>query len=119
MSTPTKVVPLANASPITTALVHQANAGVSPARTAHYTDGSSVGDEDLLADVMAAEASPVKQTPPKTVLPKDYDPTTGWTPHGAEGRQVSNARVNCDRPGVPGHTFEDPFCLATPTRDKK
>ena len=49
----------------------------------------------------------------------DYDPTTGWTPHGAEGWQISNARVNCDRPGVPGHTFEDPFCLATPTRDKK
>ena len=121
MSTPTKVVPLTKVSPITTALVHQANgnAGASPARTAHYTDGSSVGDEELLANVMAAEASPVKQTPPKTVLPKDYDPTTGWTPLGAEGWQVSNARVNCDRPGVPGHTFEDPFFLATPARDKK
>ena len=43
-------------------------------------------------------------TPPKMVLPKDYDPTTGWTPLHAEGWQVANARVNCDRPGVPGHT---------------
>ena len=54
-------------------------------------------------------------TPRKTVLLKDYDPTTGWTPLHAEGAgrwltlhaegwQVANARVNCDRPGVPGHT---------------
>ena len=58
-------------------------------------------------------------TPPKTVLLKDYDPTTGWTPLHAEGWQVANARVNCDRPGVPGHTFDKPFYLDTPTRDKK
>ena len=58
-------------------------------------------------------------TPPKTVLPKDYDPTMGWTPLHAEGWQVANARVNCDRPGVPGHTFDKPFYLDTPTRDKK
>ena len=58
-------------------------------------------------------------TPPKTVLLKDYDPTTGWTPLYAEGWQVANARVNCDRPGVPGHTFDKPFYLDTPTRDKK
>ena len=31
-------------------------------------------------------------TPPKTVLLKDYDPTTGWTPLHAEGWQVANAR---------------------------
>ena len=52
-------------------------------------------------------------TPPKMVLPKDYDPTTGWTPLHAEGWQVANARVNCDRPGVPGHTFDKPFYLDT------
>ena len=58
-------------------------------------------------------------TSPKTVLPKDYDPTTGWKPLHAEHWHVANARVNCDRPGVPGHTFDKPFYLDTPTRDKK
>ena len=29
-----------------------------------------------------------------TVLLKDYDPTTGWTPLHAEGWQVANARFN-------------------------
>ena len=53
------------------------------------------------------------------MLLKDYDPTTGWTPLHAEGWQVANARFNRDRPGVPGHTFDKPFYLDTPTRDKK
>ena len=57
------------------------------------------------------------ETPPKTVLPEGYDPTTGWTPLGAEGWQVANARVNCDRPRVPGHSIDNPFFLATPKRD--
>ena len=57
------------------------------------------------------------ETPPKTVLPKDYDPTTGWTPY-SHGNPF-NARLNCDRPGVPGHSIDNPFYLDTPTRDKK
>ena len=59
------------------------------------------------------------ETPDKTVLPADYDPSTGWTPDGAPGYQVANLRVNCDHDGVPGDTFSTPFCLATPSRDKK
>ena len=58
------------------------------------------------------------QTPPKTVLPKGYDPKTGLTPLGAEGWQVDNIRCNTDRPGVPGHTRKRPFCVATPERDQ-
>ena len=53
-------------------------------------------------------------TPPKTVLPKDHNPETGSTPY--DDWRVLNHRVNCPRPGVPGDTFENPFCLATPTR---
>ena len=32
---------------------------------------------------------------------------------------LANARVNCDRPGVPGHTMDNPFYVDTPIRDKK
>ena len=61
----------------------------------------------------------VPETPDKTVLPADYDVTSGWTPPGWEGTwQETNARCNTSRPGVPGHSYEKPFCLATPTRDK-
>ena len=56
------------------------------------------------------------ETPPKTVLPEDYNPETGNTPLHGEGWQMTHARVNCDRPGVPGHSVDHPFCLATPTR---
>ena len=59
------------------------------------------------------------ETPPKTVLPEGYDPTTGTTPLGAEGWQIDNHRLYTDRPGVPGHTKAKAFCLATPTRDSQ
>ena len=67
--TPAKLIALADASPLTTegtGMVHQGN--TSPV--------------DTISDSLV-RASPVKQTPPKaepTVLPKNYDPTTGWTP---------------------------------------
>ena len=51
--------------------------------------------------------------------PKDYNSESGWTPYRAEGWQLANARVNCDRSGVPGHTMDNPFYVDTPTRDKK
>ena len=60
------------------------------------------------------------ETPDKTILPADYDPTSGWTPPGWQGTwRETSARCDTSRPGVPGHTYEEPFCLATPSRDKK
>ena len=56
------------------------------------------------------------ETPAKTILPEDYNPETGNTPLHGEGWQMTHARVNCDRPGVPGHSVDNPYCLATPTR---
>ena len=106
--TPAKAVSLAEASPLSTqaaGIVQRAN--VSPVDTIAFSDAlsdSSVG------------ASPVKQTPPKTVLPMDYDPTTGWTPAGAN---VNEWRVGWPRPGVPGETEVNSFNLETPNRDKK
>jgi len=51
----------------------------------HIVDGTS----------SATEPSPVKQTPPKTVISKDYDPTTGWTP--IAGAKTVCAEIYCDR----------------------
>ena len=87
------------------------------------------GDESPKWTAAVAECledkSPFKQpyfgeaeTPPKTVLPDNYDPKSGWThTQTYEGWQCFVC-VNSDRPGVPGHSFENAFCLATPTRDK-
>ena len=67
-----------------------------------------------------AEPEVLSVTPKKTVLPDDYDATTGNTPPGWEGSWMEvNARVNCDRPRVPGHTSSTsippgPFYVDTP-----
>ena len=103
--TPAKLIALADASPLTTegtGMVHQGN--TSPV--------------DTISDSLV-RASPVKQTPPKaepTVLPKNYDPTTGWTPAGAD---VNAWRAGWPRPVEPGETEVNSFNLETPMRHKK
>ena len=71
------------------------------------------------SNIVTPVSAPPDETPPKTVLPWNYDSTCGRSPPFGEGWQVVHTRVNTDRPGVPGDTFDDPFCLATPTREKK
>ena len=60
----------------------------------------------------------VAETPPKTILPDGFSAVTGSTPPNAH---LSNAWLEhrvCNLPHVPGYSFENPFCLETPTRDK-
>ena len=63
---------------------------------------------------MAQELFP--ETPAKTVLPKDYDQTTGCTPAGV---YIDEWRCASKRPGVPGDTKENSFNLATPDRGQE
>ena len=63
---------------------------------------------------MAKELFP--ETPPKTMLPNDYDQTTGCTPAGAD---ITSWSCAWPRPGVPGATRENSFNLATPERDQE
>ena len=138
-STPTKVISLADTSPVTMATAGQGNE--SPVGTEHFASyaSSEVGGvvmawqwppRQALPPVWWDPNGPPNQAPPKempdheaetpptTVLPADYDATTGTTPLGAEGWQVTNHRVNFKRPKVPGHSAVKPFCLATPTKDQ-
>lgn len=63
-------------------------------------------------------------TPKKTVLPEDYDATSGNTPPGFEGTwRQTNARVSTVRELVPGHTSTPskapgPFYVDTPPASK-
>ena len=65
-------------------------------------------------DIVPKEKKPPPQTPPKTIMPPDYDASTGCTPAGAN---IDAWRMNgpWPRPGVPGETEENSFNLATPT----
>ena len=144
-SSPVKVVALADTSPATVATAqHQGQANASPVGTEHFASYASSEAPSEVGNVMAWQWPPRQalppvwwdpngppnqgppkeipeheaETPPKTVLPADYDATTGTTPLGAEGWQVTNHRVNFKRPKVPGHSAVKPFCLATPTKDQ-
>jgi hypothetical protein len=65
-------------------------------------------------DVQEPEKKPLpKETPPKTVLPADYDIETHCTPAGAD---INAWRAAWPRPGVPGETEENSFNLTTPCR---
>ena len=112
----TKTVALADTSPLTVATANQetnnmGNVSVSP-----------VGSTGSVSDGNESQ-SPVKAvaaTPKKTVLPDDYDETSGNTSHGFEGTwREHNARLATDRPLVPGHTstpskWPGPFYVDTP-----
>ena len=87
---------------------------------------SPVGSTGSVSDGNESQ-SPVKAvaaTPKKTVLPDDYDETSGNTPHGFEGTwREHNARLATDRPLVPGHTstpskWPGPFYVDTPPSSK-
>ena len=101
--------------------------------TAVYSDYSHDSDESDLAQALSAEAvrgleeeEKAVKTPAKskTVLPKDYDASSGHTPPGWQGTwQEVNARCWTPRPmvpaWVPGHTASPsvppgPFFVDTP-----
>ena len=116
----TKTVTLADTSPLTVATANQetnnmGNVSVSP-----------VGSTGSVSDGNESQ-SPVKAvaaTPKKTVLPNNYDETSGNTPHGFEGTwREHNARLATARPLVPGHTstpskWPGPFYVDTPPSSK-
>ena len=115
----TKTVALADTSPLTVATANQetnnmGNVSVSPVGS---TGSVSDGNESQ-SPVKAVAATP--NGPKKTVLPDDYDETSGNTPHGFEGTwREHNARLATDRPLVPGHTstpskWPGPFYVDTP-----
>ena len=58
------------------------------------------------------------ETPDKTVLPDDYKAETGCTPPTDRGDVVYHHRLNYRRPGVPGESSDNAFCLGTPKRQK-
>ena len=72
------------------------------------------GDDDYVHKEFPKEKA-LLSTPPKTVLPKDYDAATGCTPAGAN---INEWRIGWPRPGIPGETEKNSYNLATPTRDK-
>ena len=73
------------------------------------------GDPPILSEEETAQEL-FPETPVKTVLPKDYDQTTGCTPAGA---YIDEWRCAFKRPGVPGDTKENSFNLATPDRGQE
>ena len=120
----TKTVALADTSPLTVATATESGdqqhgqrvvVSVSPVGSTHFPAGSVSDGNESQSPVKAVAA-----TPKKTVLPDDYDETSGNTPHGFEGTwREHNARLATDRPLVPGHTstpskWPGPFYVATP-----
>ena len=87
--------------------------GSSPAAGSSPVDSLDHGEEP-------EQSTPAMKKPKKTVLPDDYDETSGNTPHGFEGTwREHNARLATDRPLVPGHTSTPskppgPFYVDTP-----
>jgi hypothetical protein len=93
--------------------------------TAHFSaSGSESGGEEEILDDTVAELESIPKTPTKTVLPEEYDASTGNTPPGFEGTwRETNARCGTDRPFVPGHISSPrappgPFYVDTPTSKK-
>ena len=96
---------------------------LSPAGSMHsavYSDYSQDSDESDLTQALSPEEKALKTPAKKTILPADYDASSGNTPVGFEGtyREV-NARCNTERPLVPGHTSSPrvppgPFYVDTP-----
>ena len=120
-----------NTTPLTMAAAAQVineQGNVSPVGstgTAYFTDTLSehdFGKEPLKESTKAKEVAP--KTPKKTVLPDDYDATSGRTPHGFEDTwRQQNARLATARPLVPGHTCTPskppgPFYVDTPPPSK-
>ena len=60
-----------------------------------FTEDMTEDDDETATELF------IPETPPKTVLPQDYDQTTGCTPAGA---YIDEWRSAFKRPGVPGDT---------------
>ena len=73
------------------------------------------GDPPILSEEETAQEL-FPETPAKTVLPKDYDQTTGCTPAGA---YIDEWRCAFKHPGLPGDTKDNSFNLATPDRGQE
>jgi hypothetical protein len=119
----TSPLTMVNAAPAT-----DKQGNVSPAGgtgTAHFlAGGSESGGEEQILGAIVAELESVPKTPTKTVLPEEYDASSGNTPPGFEGTwRETNARCGTDRPFVPGHTSSPrvrpgPFYVDTPPSKK-
>ena len=105
----------------------------SPARTSQtpHTEGAALPQEKpaFCAEELEGkqldfhEEQPAPKTPPKTILPDNYDASTHRSPDSPGWFRVS-LRVARAHPDVPGATSTPsvppgPFCLATPTSEKK
>jgi hypothetical protein len=125
----TSPLTMVNAAPATDKLGNVSPAGstwapcssrITPVRP---LTGSESGEEQNLRDINA-ELESVPKTPKKTVLPKEYDASSGHTPPGFEGTfRETNARCGTARPLVPGHTSSPrvppgPFYVDTPPSKK-
>ena len=114
---------MVNAAPATHKLGNVSPAGSTG--TMQFSDyaGSESGEEQNLRGIKA-ELESVPKTPTKTVLPEEYDASSGNTPPGFEGTwRETNARCGTDRPFVPGHTSSPrvppgPFFVDTPPSKK-
>ena len=124
----TKTVEVAGISPLTEATAAQDTNNLGNTSPVGSTGTEKFADylESESSDIGEQQLSPVKvepqKTPKKTVLPFDYDGSTGNTPH-QEGWRVTNHRVNYDRRNVPGHTSTPskppgPFYVDTPPSSK-
>ena len=119
----TSPLTMVNAAPATDKLGNVSPAGSTGTMQFSDNAGSESGEEQNLRDINA-ELESVPKTPKKTVLPKEYDASSGHTPPGFEGTfRETNARCGTARPLVPGHTSSPrvppgPFYVDTPPSKK-
>ena len=119
----TSPLTMVNAAPATDKLGNVSPAGSTGTKQFSDYAGSESGEEQNLRDINA-ELESVPKTPKKTVLPKEYDASSGHTPPGFEGTwRETNARCGTARPLVPGHTSSlrvppGPFYVDTPPSKK-
>ena len=119
----TSPLTMVNAAPATDKLGNVSPAGSTGTMQFSDNAGSESGEEQNLRDINA-ELESVPKTPTKTVLPEEYDASSGHTPPGFEGTwRETNARCGTARPLVPGHTSSPrvppgPFYVDTPPSKK-